>query len=414
MATGDTLPMLQPNGRDLANAAPVGVEAVRESMEALKAIRTFIQHEFREGLDYGIIPNTGAKPTLYKPGAEKCAMYFNAAPVYRVERHEIGGEGHVEFLVTTKLVHRGTGRAIGSGLGSCSTMESKYRYRGGARRCPHCGAAAIIRGKEEYGGGFLCFGKKGGCGTKFRANDPSITGQSEEKVENPDIYDVRNTVLKMAMKRAMVSAALGLGCLSELFTQDIEDTFIIDEPVAAPAPDPEPPPRPDMRKKANRPDNGSGTKTGQYATDEQRRAYLDALEGFLRARNAEWLDYWTDRQTGEIRPEIVQGPKRWSEPLNVFQADGHLLKECLKRGLLDRRIVPDDAQVRQLGGYTAIVYHRDMELRKWLGAEMTAYARRELAELAEVIYTRFPDLRPDGEGAPQEAEDIPDEPGSRG
>jgi hypothetical protein len=33
--------------------------------------------------------------------------------------------------------------------------------------CPNCGADAIIKGKPEYGGGWVCFSKKGGCGAKF-------------------------------------------------------------------------------------------------------------------------------------------------------------------------------------------------------------------------------------------------------
>jgi len=33
--------------------------------------------------------------------------------------------------------------------------------------CPECGQAAIIKGKAEYGGGYLCWKKKGGCGAKF-------------------------------------------------------------------------------------------------------------------------------------------------------------------------------------------------------------------------------------------------------
>lgn len=40
------------------------------------------------------------------------------------------------------------------------------------KTCPKCGAAAIIKGKEEYGGGWVCFKKKGGCGAKF-TTDPS-------------------------------------------------------------------------------------------------------------------------------------------------------------------------------------------------------------------------------------------------
>ena len=33
--------------------------------------------------------------------------------------------------------------------------------------CPKCQKPAIIKGKTEYGGGMLCFKKKGGCGAKF-------------------------------------------------------------------------------------------------------------------------------------------------------------------------------------------------------------------------------------------------------
>lgn len=40
--------------------------------------------------------------------------------------------------------------------------------------CPVCGVVgAIIKGKPEYGGGWLCFQKKGGCGAKFQ-NDPTL------------------------------------------------------------------------------------------------------------------------------------------------------------------------------------------------------------------------------------------------
>jgi hypothetical protein len=33
--------------------------------------------------------------------------------------------------------------------------------------CPTCGKPSMIKGKAEYGGGWLCFKKKGGCGAKF-------------------------------------------------------------------------------------------------------------------------------------------------------------------------------------------------------------------------------------------------------
>ena len=49
--------------------------------------------------------------------------------------------------------------------------------------CPTCGKDAIIKGKEEYGGGWLCYKAKGGCGAKF-ATDPATITRSEEHWES--------------------------------------------------------------------------------------------------------------------------------------------------------------------------------------------------------------------------------------
>lgn len=226
-----TLPaIVGPNGSALmATQQPQGINAVRETMETLKAIRTFVKEEMVEGLDFGVIPGTGQKPALLQPGAQKTALYFNATPDHQIERMELGN-GHVEFLITTRLVSRSTGVVVGMGLGSCATMEKKYRYRNSSRKCPACGAEAIINGNAEWNNGvphFLCHKKRGGCGAKFAENNPDILRQTVGQAENPDIYDARNTVLKMAVKRSFVAAALSLGCLSELFTQDIDETYDI-------------------------------------------------------------------------------------------------------------------------------------------------------------------------------------------
>ena len=81
----------------------------------------------------------------------------------------------------------------------------------------------IIKGKEQYGGGWLCYLKKGGCGEKYETEDKRITDQVIGKVENPDIADIYNTVKKMAKKRAFVDAMLTATAASDCFTQDIEE-----------------------------------------------------------------------------------------------------------------------------------------------------------------------------------------------
>lgn len=228
-----------------ASAMPlVNAALVTQTMETLKVIRQFVAKELVADVDYGVIPGTGSKPTLLLPGAQKVCMLYNCYPEHTVEATELPG-GHVEYRVSTILIHRATGQRIGAGVGSCSTMEGKYRYRNAARKCPQCGKEAIIKGKAEYGGGWICFKKKDGCGAKFGDNDPAITSQTAGRVENEDIADSRNTVLKMAKKRAHVDAALGLGCLTELFTQDFGDPEVEHEPPRQP-----PPPSPPVRKPA--------------------------------------------------------------------------------------------------------------------------------------------------------------------
>src|ERR1019366_4062338 len=92
------------------------------------------------------------------------------------------------------------------------------------RMCPTCGkTGTVIKGKQEYGGGWLCFAKKGGCGAKFPFNDKRIQDQNVGDVPNPDIADLVNTLEKMADKRALVAATLlATGC-SDIFTPDLED-----------------------------------------------------------------------------------------------------------------------------------------------------------------------------------------------
>ena len=43
------------------------------------------------------------------------------------------------------------------------------------------------------------------------------------RVENSDLADTYNTVLKMAKKRALVDATLTATAASDIFTQDLED-----------------------------------------------------------------------------------------------------------------------------------------------------------------------------------------------
>lgn len=197
---------------------------VRKIQEVMKAV-------MRVGEHYGVIPGTD-KPTLLKPGAEKLCLTFRLDPEY--ETKEIMDGDHLTVISKCTLFHIASGQRMGSGMGSCSTKESRYAYRRGSRKCPKCNAETIIKGKAEYGGGWLCFKKKGGCGAKFGDGDATIESQSTDRVANDDKADQYNTILKMANKRSLVAAVLVVTAASDIFTQDIEDLPALAEEAAVP------------------------------------------------------------------------------------------------------------------------------------------------------------------------------------
>lgn len=195
---------------------------VDELHTQIQFIREVMRKEMKEGTDYGKIPGTGEKPTLLQPGADKLMLTFQLEVSVKKEvlREYPGMHREYEFTIT---ITARNGRQW-DGIGTCSTMEEKYRFRKMSRRCPACGKNTIIQGKAQFGGGWLCWAKKGGCGAKFDESEPKITSQPAGKVEHDNPADHWGTVRKMAFKRAKVSGVLNATNASELWTQDLEDT----------------------------------------------------------------------------------------------------------------------------------------------------------------------------------------------
>jgi hypothetical protein len=195
------------------------------SIERLKThvlmVQNVMQQVMQKDEHYGIIPGC-KKPSLWKPGAEKLSLTFRLAPSYTWTETDMPN-GHKNFVTKCILTHISSHEVYAEGLGSCSTMESKYRFRDEEKKCPKCGSAAIIRGKKEYGGGWICFQKKNGCGAKFSDGDQTIEGQKTGRIEYDNPADFYNTALKMAKKRAHIDATLTATAASDIFTQDIED-----------------------------------------------------------------------------------------------------------------------------------------------------------------------------------------------
>lgn len=168
--------------KEMAAYVPQEQVAAIEVQAQVNQLQYLMKQVLKKGEHYGVVPGTKGKPSLLQPGAEKICLMFKLVPRYRVTRTELGG-GHREVEVTCTLYQRGSDIVEGEGIGSCSTLESKYRYR--------------KQWNNETG--------------------------TKERVENPDIADTYNTILKMAKKRALVDAVKSTTAASDIFTQDIED-----------------------------------------------------------------------------------------------------------------------------------------------------------------------------------------------
>ncbi len=225
---------------------------VADSIERYKQIEQFVTQCMSEGIDYGKPAGfpKDAKPFLYKAGAQKLCAFFGYVPNYEemeaIEEWTDTKYGESLFYYKFRCILKKDREPVGEGIGSCNSWESKYRYRNAERVCPDCNQPAIIKGKAEYGGGWLCWANKGGCKSKFAADDSRIMDQETGKVPNPDIADVINTCQKQGEKRAYVEATLSATGASAFFSQD-ED--VVKPPAAKPPSEPQrqqgpPPPRP--------------------------------------------------------------------------------------------------------------------------------------------------------------------------
>ncbi len=229
----------------------VGVDdaiSPKRLLEQVTLIQEVMREVMHDGEHYGIIPGTGkkcpdcrgqnaacpkckgtgiiGKPSLLKPGAEKLCFTFRMDPEFDVEilpiQHKI--PGHREYRIKCTLFSINSGQRLGSGVGSASTMESKWRFRTGPKELTD----KIV--PKEYWDNRDTDPKKaqesiGGKGFSVAKGDDkkwyiAIQG---EKVENDNPADVYNTVLKVGKKRSLVDAVLTCTAASDCFTQDIED-----------------------------------------------------------------------------------------------------------------------------------------------------------------------------------------------
>ncbi|NMC34978.1 MAG: hypothetical protein GYA36_21365 [Veillonellaceae bacterium] len=163
----------------------INKEQAISKMEAIKEFQNIVKSQLIEGEDFGRVPGVD-KPFLFKSGAEKILSILGVsyeAPEYvEIWREITIMEVKIPYYEVVCKVRAKIGdNIVGFGIGSCNTLEKKYCYKGG------------------------------------------------QFVSDPIHYfSLKNTILKMAEKKAKVDLALHIGALSNIFTQD-EDAAEIQE-----------------------------------------------------------------------------------------------------------------------------------------------------------------------------------------
>lgn len=143
--------------------------------------------DYGEG-DYGVIPGT-KKKTLLKPGAEKLLKLFGLGARVRLADKTIDKEANFAiFSYRAEVYHLRSSVIIAECEGSANSQEVKYKERTVWRK------KKLPNGKEI----------------------------SESTKEETPIFDVLNTLMKMAQKRAMIGATITATAASDYFTQDME------------------------------------------------------------------------------------------------------------------------------------------------------------------------------------------------
>lgn len=206
--------MTQSNG----TLAPLRSMDVRQQVNLIQEV---MRDVMQSGTHYGTVPGCGDKPTLLQPGAHKLMMTFRlvADPEMTVLPME---HGHREVRCKVKLYSQG-GVFLGSGVGTCSTLEGKYRFRTGPvefTEKPVPREYWDLRNSDPKKAQALL-----GDGMVAKKNEAGawVCARQGGKVEHDNPADYYNTVEKMAYKRALVSATLTVTAASDIFTQDIED-----------------------------------------------------------------------------------------------------------------------------------------------------------------------------------------------
>ena len=217
----DNLPVAQEQWDDI-----LPVVASQRAVQRYNAVVDFAVNQLKFGMHYDVLPAEQWKcrgkstevilkdPSIKKffgqAGADMLNMAWGirseAVVIHSVERPD-DAEPYFAYQIQSNLIHIGTGKVVGSAVGSCSSREVKYRYRWFSK--------ADIDNDPRLAGLDLTLCKK-------RAYGKGDYAKEQFQVINPDLGDIQPTIFMMAEKRAYVKATRRLHGISELFNQPLD------------------------------------------------------------------------------------------------------------------------------------------------------------------------------------------------
>jgi hypothetical protein len=169
---------------------------VAQMVERHKQLQQIVKDLMEEGQDFGQIPGTQGK-MLFKPGAEKLAIFFGLSPNLqlqeKIERWEGDPFFYYRYRCDVSAGHGRGGRVVASCEGSANSNETKWAY-------------VWVEADKKPSEDEIQRLKALGVG-RFRKNEK---GQMRwcERVKNPRLFDQVNTIQKIAEKRAIVGAII--------------------------------------------------------------------------------------------------------------------------------------------------------------------------------------------------------------
>lgn len=249
MESTENLPVKQEN--EFLQMMPI-----EQALSNYKDFHQFVASVLKKDLDYGVIPGT-AKPSLYKPGAEKLRFVYGLGIEFETIESTVDvATMYVNFSYRCTVRSR-TGQILAQCEGNCNSEEAKFGYLwkpeneipagidksqlmskiGGKKMSEFAFAIEKAETGGQYGkpqsywddwkamiadGRAKLIKKKTKTGKLMDAWEADNT-VTQFRIKNREVVGLQNTIMKMAQKRAFVGAVLIATGASEYFTQDIED-----------------------------------------------------------------------------------------------------------------------------------------------------------------------------------------------